>query len=163
METKELHAAKVLRGGRTARYMSYETSKVKLYTNDGALRYSFRMDSKGGGTTVVWLDIGPEDFAAILEAMIDADRQQAMATMSAELAEQTAAQPIHDERHVAEGRDSLLRLARKKYDDAPQGSDDAERFIWQSVTKLTKELEKPKVAGKTTSGSGTDAGIAQVH
>jgi len=64
---------------------------------------------------------------------------------------------------VAEGRDSLLRLARKKYDDAPQGSDDAERFIWQSVTKLTKELEKPKVAGKTTSGSGTDAGIAQVH
>lgn len=162
MVTKLEHA-KVYRGGVTAHSMRHETSKVTVAAKDGSLRFSFLMDSKGGGTTRVWLEVGPEDFPAVVQTMPEVDRQAAMAAMSTVLMEQIAEQPEHDARNTAEGRHAVVRAAQEKYVAAPAGSDDAERFIKQSVEKLVKDLEQAEDAAKTTSKTTGEAQVAQVH
>jgi len=164
MAKRKLKDTEVHRGGRTARYINFETRDVELSSEDKrALRLDFCMDSKGGGTTVVYVDIGPRDFVAFIETMVEVDRQAAIATMSAEMARQVAEQPVHDARTAAKARNAVRSAARQKYLDAPSENRDTELLISQRVKRLVDELDKSEEAVKNTSNSGVDAEVTQVH
>ena len=45
------------------------------------------MDSKGGGTTEVYVTVGSADFKAVADALVSADRDAALAVLSMCLAE----------------------------------------------------------------------------
>lgn len=97
---EKMKATKVYRGGKTQRTRRFETSDVGVdfkgrYKSDGGpfrerkvLTLDFPVSSKGGGTTMVHVSIGQEDFGVLLDAMARVDRIEAMAAMSAELAKQ---------------------------------------------------------------------------
>jgi hypothetical protein len=115
---------------------------VDLQSTSDSFQLNFAMDSKGGGTTIVRMDVGPTDFPQILQSMTAADRQAAMTAMSAELARQVDAQPAHDAKTRTDAREAVRRLAQEKYAAAPSGNDETERFIFQSVKKLLAEIEQ---------------------
>ena len=48
------------------------------------------MNSKGGGTTEVYVTVDPADFKAVVDSMLSADRDAALAALSACLAEELA-------------------------------------------------------------------------
>ena len=64
----QLNHSKVYRGGVTARSYSRENSQcsASVDARDGTLQIQFYLASKGGGTTQVLLQIGKEDFQAII-------------------------------------------------------------------------------------------------
>ena len=100
---EKMKATKVYRGGKTQRTLLLETSDVSMdfkrrYERDGeppkerkVLTLDFSISSKGGGITNVHVAIEKEDFGMILDTMVKADRIEAMATMSGELAKQLSA------------------------------------------------------------------------
>jgi hypothetical protein len=96
----ELNHTTVWRGGVTAKYWYGAINYVSI-SSASELRFRFTMPSKGGGDTNVEMQVGPEDFPTILEAMMLVDRQAAMEAMSIELSRQVSAQ--------RERRKSLLR------------------------------------------------------
>lgn len=102
------------------------------------------MDSKGGGVTNVHLNIGAEDFEALLATMVRADRQQAMNALATELARQVAQQPEYDAKTAAAGRDAVRQLAHDKFMAAPSDDDGTERFVATQVKKLIAEIEVPE-------------------
>ncbi len=82
-----LAEANVYRGGVTASHLNHETTRVRFGTyGNNKLGLRFKVASKGGGTTQVLLTIGPKDFSRILAAMIDTDRDSALADMTAAIA-----------------------------------------------------------------------------
>ena len=99
---EKMKATKVYRGGKTQPTRTFETSDVGVnfkssYKSAGVgeqfrerqvLTLDFPISSKGGGTTIVHVSIGQEDFRLLLDAMVRADRIEAIAAMSAELAKQ---------------------------------------------------------------------------
>lgn len=153
MSSTKLQATKVYRGGVTARDLKFETDDVELTNTDNALRASFRMKSKGGGSSDVYMEAEAADFPAFLKIMVRVDRQATMAAMSAELACQVAEQPTHDARFAQQARESVREAAWQKVMDAPTDHDDAEDFIWQRVKKLIDELneaEKAAIKGESS-------------
>jgi hypothetical protein len=98
-----LNGARVLRWGVTARYVAEcdspiqfgaETRETVDSVDDGPLGYlrlQTQIPSKGGGTTVVEIRLGTQTFPALLQAMMAANRQDAMEAMAAELLEQLKA------------------------------------------------------------------------
>lgn len=48
------------------------------------------MDSKGGGTVEVYVTVDPADFKVVVDAMVSADRDSALAALSMCPAEQLA-------------------------------------------------------------------------
>src|SRR5690606_1935110 len=138
---RSLDSTSLHRGGATARQLYRESGDVEIETWDDTVQLRFSMGSKGGGVTVVHLNIGSSDFAAMLETMVEADRQAAMSAMSAELARQVGKQPLHDVKTASEARTSVLNAAHDKYIEAPAGNDEAEGFIYKQVEKLISELE----------------------
>ena len=99
---EKMKATRVYRGGKTQPTRTLETTDVGVdfkgsYKSAGVgeqfrerqvLTLEFPISSKGGGTTIVHVSIGQEDFGLLLDAMVRKDRIEAMAAMSAELARQ---------------------------------------------------------------------------
>ena len=99
---ERMKATKVYRGGKTQPTRTLETNDVEVdfkgsYKSAGVgeqfrerqvLTLVFPISSKGGGTTIAHVAIGQQDFGLLLDAMVRADRIEAMAAMSAELAKQ---------------------------------------------------------------------------
>ncbi len=137
----KLNDAKIYRGGRTARTYRLETEQATLETGNNCIRLLFSMSSKGGGTTDVNAEIGVEGFPQIIEIMAKIDRQRTMSAMAGELAKQIEQQPDLDAKTATVGRESVRRAAQQKFDAAPYGDDDSERFVLQSVAKLITDFE----------------------
>ena len=155
---KNLKATEVYRGGQTARALYLETRQVTACRSKAAVQLDFSMDSKGGGVTRVHVNIGPDDFEALVATMVKADRQKAMDAMAAELARQVAEQPEHDARAAAAARDAIRRLAHEKYLNAPADDDETERFAETQIKKLIAEIEAPEAAkGKSSKVTGSKA------
>jgi hypothetical protein len=138
----KLAAAKVSRSGRTARTWNDETNKVELGTEEDSLELKFSLSSKGGGITDVKIAIGPEDFAALIAAMVSADRGRATREMAAKLASELAKQPDYDRVTARKARESVTKAARRAYEQAPEGRDHAERLTRDMVGQLVEQLNK---------------------
>jgi hypothetical protein len=145
MAARELVAASIWRGGLTASHKSLETRHVDIEA-DRRLTVSFCISSKGGGTTEIDLHIGSRDFATIISAMVEADRQSAMEAMSNELARQIGEQPSHDAALMAKGRHSLRRQAQRELHSLSNESKAAARFTLETVEALLERLEAQEKA-----------------
>jgi hypothetical protein len=128
------------RGGITSPYWYESHNQIDLSAAQ-ELRFSFSMSSKGGGYTQVQLEIRPEDFASILEAMSVVDHQAAMEAMSLELSRQIANQPHRDNSTKKAAANSMLELAQKKYNAANFDEDEREKTIVCGVEEIINELQ----------------------
>ena len=139
-----LKGTRVQRGGVTARRW-YETIPFVRLTAATELQISFSIDSKGGGQTQLQLEIGPEDFPTLVEAMSLVDRQAAMQAMAAELSRQIATQPERNQRLLRRTESKtgqrIVELARQKYQNKPVGEDERERIVLDGVSELLAELK----------------------
>jgi hypothetical protein len=151
---QKLSSAKLLRAGRTARSWNFESNDVKVGTVEAGIRLNFNLSSKGGGITQVQLEVGAQDFAALVFAMVSADRGAAMRVIADALAGEIAKQPEHDRMAVQRGRESVGEAADRAYRQAPTGKDHAERLTSDMVGQLIAELNK---ADETASGAETKA------
>ncbi len=147
MTAKSLQDTVISRCGKTARHTNEETRSVRLSMTAGVdepskMRLFFLISSKGGGKTEIYVDIGPQDFAHLLEAMVDAARLPTMSAMAALLAKQLGEQPKHDNATRARGRNDLVELAKDKYENAPSDDDAAPQLVYKEVSKLAKELRE---------------------
>lgn len=97
-----LRESKVFRGGATANRLSRESTDIRVsgfqtrFDEERALHLWLSLNSKGGGTTDVRIDVAPADFGKLLRQMSETDRQIAMAAMVAELSYQIGQQPDMD-------------------------------------------------------------------
>ena len=66
-----LSKARIFRGGVTASQLNYETSKCFFKSNpkDQSLDFEFEIASKGGGNTLIIMQIGLEDISLILDSI----------------------------------------------------------------------------------------------
>ncbi len=144
MEIK-LDDSKVYRGGVTAPSMSYETSQLAIGARPPSkVRVSFKMSSKGGGVSRVWVELGGQDFPAMLGKMLEADRHAAMQAMATAVLGAVSRQPSHDEAIANQAMEAVRAAAQDQYTAAPADNDHAERFILESVTALIKKIRDGK-------------------
>jgi hypothetical protein len=137
---KSLAAAKVSRAGRTARTWNHETNEVKLDGEKEALRLIFSLSSKGGGITDVQIVINPDDFGALVAAMVTADRARALREMTAAVAKEVSRQSEYDKANIRKGRASVSEAADRAFYDAPSGHDHAERLTKDMVEQIVEKL-----------------------
>ena len=144
MGRRDLIATSVHRGGRTARYSNFETCHVTIDSDHhyGHLAIQFSVKSKGGGTTDIDMSIGKYDFTAIVAAMVDVDREVAMAAISQELAKRVGEQPIHNAALIATGRSSMRSRAEREMHTALGENKATARFALETVNALIKRLEE---------------------
>jgi hypothetical protein len=119
----------VLRGGVTARYWDPGTDEVDLSSNPKSVSLRFRIDSKGGGETEIEVNIRPKDFAPLLRAMSDTNREATIHAVGEELARQIAEQPQRDKRLAQSIRQGLIDLAKEKLDGAPEDDKEAKTVL----------------------------------
>jgi hypothetical protein len=152
MAARELVAASIWRGGRTAPYKSLGTYHVNIEADVRLknLNIKFSIKSKGGGTTEIDLKMKPIDFATVIAAMVEVDRQSAMEAMSNELARQIGDQPSHDAALMAKGRHSLRRQAQRELQILSNESKAAARFTLETVEALLERLEVQEKAADNT-------------
>ena len=136
----KLESAKLYRAGRTARSWSHETDDVKVGTVKEAIRLNFNLNSKGGGITQVQLEVGAQDFAALVSVMLSADRGTATQVIAAALASEIAKQPEYDRQTIRRGRESVRQAAELAYTQAPTGKDHAEKLTSDMVDQLIAQL-----------------------
>jgi hypothetical protein len=94
----------VYRGGATSGYLNQNTQQRVLFSGDRpswqnperGLSMRYQMASKGGGVTVLEFKIGRKAFPRILREMINADRENTLKAMQAE---------IERQRNIAEKKD----------------------------------------------------------
>jgi len=69
----ELTETSVSRCGITARYFDIESTNVQAFTSDNSSRFHLQFDiaSKGGGRTLLQLNIGATDWARILPMLAE--------------------------------------------------------------------------------------------
>jgi len=146
MARLSLQDTTVLRCGATARRWNQETRDVSCEANGDKIELRFSM-SASGGTTDVLLQIGSRDFALIAKTMCMVDRQSAMISMAAELAREVAEQPNYDGGLMQRAQRAVIDLAHDKLLQAPQGEDDAQWLILNSVKKLVEELSPKQERG----------------
>ena len=150
----KLAAAKVYRSGRTARAWNHETNRVDLDTEKDSLNLKFSLSSKGGGITEVQIAIGPDDFSALVAAMVSVDRGRATREMAAIVASELAKQPDYDRVTARGARESVVEAASVAYEQAPEGRDHAERLTRDMVRQLVEQLNK---LDEAESGDESDA------
>lgn len=137
----KLDRSKVYRGGVTSPYRNLETNQVFAFPRQNSeLTISFNIASNGGGETNVKLKIDPKDFRNIVKAMCVVDRQEAMAAMSSELAEQVGQQPGIDDKTAKQAISKMCGEAAESWRKAPYGEDGTQKIVWDGVKKLASEL-----------------------
>lgn len=135
----------VKRGGLTARYWYQTISDVEIAAASD-LQLSFSISANGrGGTTVLQIQVTPEDFPTLIETMVLVDRQAAMEAMATEMSRQIATQPKRDQQTFIDGKKEAASLIQQKASDAyqskPYGEDGKERLISVGVRKIISELK----------------------
>jgi len=143
----ELKNTRVYRGGQTARNMNFETGEVSLHA-PSLIYFKFTMDSKGGGKTEVRVEIEPDDFPALVAAMMKADRECSMQTMAKALYSEIDKQAVLDQEKIQIGRESVVKAAEQALETAPADRNHAERLAKDMVRQLVDSLnsEEDKAA-----------------
>lgn len=141
-----LKQAKVYRGGTSSPYRRHETSQVYLTRFGEACRLSFTISSKGGGTTEIYVDIGPDDFREVATMMTLADRLSGTNALSAVLAEALAKQRDIEENIRKRAHQEVVEFAENKYDDAPFDDNSLEELVKIRVQRLVSEMHEPPPA-----------------
>jgi hypothetical protein len=136
----KLSSSKVYRAGRTARSWNYETDSVSVGTAKSAARLNFNLSSKGGGITEVQLEIGAQDFPAVIRTMLFANRTTTMQAIAAALATELANQSEQDRLIKRRARESVVEAADLAFSQAPAGKDHAERLTRDVVSQLVAQL-----------------------
>jgi hypothetical protein len=144
MWREPLQDAVVLRRGITARQWTEETRNIKCGKNGKKAELYCEISSKGGGWTAVSIQIGSQDFSALIQSMCEADRHSAMMTLVTELTREITKQPERDAVLVQETQESITELARCKYMEAPHENDHVEHLVYKGVEKLVEELSPRK-------------------
>lgn len=158
-EVTSLKDTTVYRGGSTAQHIPYETNKVNFHpqrsynhedrSNTGVLRFAFNISAAGGGETSLMVDVGEQDFSALLSAMIQLAPEGLLPQMANAFAQHMADLPKREAALVKKGREEVLNKARQNYVDAPFGNNEVEEFVHTRVEKLVRGLEpKPAVPAK---------------
>jgi hypothetical protein len=124
---------------------------VELVKVEQSISFTFCLSSKGGGVTEVKVEIGPDDFAAIISVMINADRGRAMRDIASALATELANQPDYDKTITRQARESVAKAALHAYQEAPSGRDHAERLVSDVVRQLVETLNNADEATEVTS------------
>jgi hypothetical protein len=132
-----LSASEVHRAGYTARYRTRETNDIEVRHAGGCLQFYFLMDSKGGGTTRVYINISSKDFGLVIKEMTAADRYAAMSAITAVLAKQVDEQPVEDKKLIAIGMEKVRRQAELNYLKSSNSEADA---IFRSISDLINSL-----------------------
>jgi hypothetical protein len=137
----ELKQTKIYRCGITAPVFNPETNdcSFKINIRERTLDFRFNLASKGGGTTVVLLQLGLDDFKRILENVADVMPENVAGTLSdcAALASKKileqlakALQAQNDEKvalsSAVEQLEAVEEFVSKKWCEAPPGQDQTE-------------------------------------
>lgn len=135
----------VKRGGLTARRWYQTIGDVEI-TAASDLQLSFSISANGrSGTTMLQVEVAPEDFPTVIEKMILVDRQAAMQAMATEMSRQIATQPKRDQQTFIEGKEEaasqIQERASKAYNAKPSGEDEEERLINNGVRQIISELK----------------------
>jgi hypothetical protein len=136
----QLKRTTVKRGGVTSSRWYETIHSVSLGSRDG-VQLRFNMSSKGGGYTDLLVEIGPDDFPTLLEAMSLVDRQAAMQAMSLELSRQVRTQPDRNNELRKQTAESIRHLAERKFIRTPSGQDERERTVRDGVSEIVSELK----------------------
>jgi len=136
----KLVSAEVKRSGATSKYISFETNSVDLEGRPGGLKIRFDIKSKGGGTTELYVSIGPRDFPTVIKAMVDADRSAAMIEMSKELANQVQDQKKFDKIIENNAYKKIADVSRDKFNASKGDAEDIEYIVFQRVKKISQDL-----------------------
>ncbi len=136
----KLVSAEVKRSGATSNYISFETNNVELEGRPGGLKIRFDIKSKGGGTTELYISIGPRDFPTIIRALADADRSTAMIEMSKELAKQIEDQKKFDVKVEKNAYKKITDISRDRFNSAKGDAEDIEYLVFQRVKKISQDL-----------------------
>lgn len=148
MKKQQLKSAMVFRGGRTANSKTFETNEVNVRNENEKMSFRFSLASKGGGITDVTLSVGPDDFAAIIASMMNADRARTLREATAIVAAEVARQSEIDEEIASEARHAVLEAAGQAFRAAPADRNHAERLTRDMVEKLVEKLDGEK-SGRT--------------
>lgn len=138
---KQLANARVFRGGKTSNYLQDEHTTVSIGTNGEAFRMRFEMKSKGGGVTLVFVDVGSPDFGQVLSAMADADRSATMGAASKEVAHLIEQQPEIEAEIRSSALDELEQHAFSRIWNSPAEAKDLNVLIHNQIKKLKDEIE----------------------
>ncbi|MCA0049777.1 hypothetical protein LB577_22975 [Mesorhizobium sp. B283B1A] len=140
----KLSDAEVKRSGATSKYVNHETNNVDVEGRAGALKLRFNIKSKGGGTTELYVSIGPKDFDTIASALSMANRSAATLSMAKELSKQISLQSSYDTKIRKAAFEEFTNQARKKYEAAASDTEDLDYLVLQKVKKISAELTDGK-------------------
>ena len=148
---RSLKFTAIRRGGQTSRYTDFETNSIKIATTEAfkSISAQFSIRSKGGGITVIDITIQSGDFHAIIESMIEADRQSTLSAICVELTKQIGEQPIRDAALITEGRRSLRRKAQAELRAAPAEGRAAAQLALETVDALIHQMEREEQPTET--------------
>ncbi|WP_200156988.1 hypothetical protein [Allochromatium vinosum] len=151
-----LSSTKIYRGGKTANHLNFESKKCSFHVNpkDKSLDLRFELKSKGGGTTEVLLEIGEDDFPALLKAIAQ-KMPETVGILSecAAIANNKVVALLKNARSVqadekSRARDLMERLEdveefiSDKYNEAPAGKDEREAKILDQIDEVVRLLRE---------------------
>ena len=149
-----LKHTEVYRGGMTAQHLTIETSECSFHANASgrAMDLSFKLASKGGGTTSVLLRIGIDDLPQILEAIATA-MPESVGVLSdcAALANKKNLEQLTEARRVQTDAKAMAEalvaklvvveeFVSQKYNDAPAGEDEREATVQSQLDEVVSSL-----------------------
>jgi len=110
---------------------------------------TFTLSSKGGGTIQVQFQFGARSYEAILQAMIQNDRNVAIATMSKLVAQELASEDARDAKAAHAGRSQILKVAEERQRNADGTEEAIASIVCDKVREIIQTIEageqpKPK-------------------
>lgn len=136
-----LASAEVLRCGETARYMRHENRSVQLWY-DEAINLDFSILSKGGGTTEVRVRFGQKDFEAIINAMLNTDRNSTMIAMTRALLDEIEEQPDRDAAIAKSARNEIVEKAYNAWMESSGQQEKVAEIIHDGVKELVDDMNE---------------------
>lgn len=150
----QLKNSKIYRGSVTASYLTLETKRCSFNANnrDKALDLRFKIASKGGGTTSVFLQIGKEDFSDILETIAGAmPETAAVFSRCASMANEKNIKLLAEARKVKgdekaradkiiEDLEAVEEFVSEKHYEAPPGEDEREAAVKDKLDEVISSL-----------------------
>jgi len=145
----------VYRGGASASQLPTEATSVELVplqkpdhckrVNVGVVRLSFSIAASGGGRTVLFVDVGDQDFPAMVAAMAALSPGLALPAMAAAVAEHMAKLPEREALIRKQARREVLYRATAAFQRAPEDNNEVEKLVAKRVGKFVEELEPKPV------------------
>lgn len=150
----QLKNTKIYRGGKTANSLNLESQQCSFHANPKrqSLDLRFELKSKGGGITEVLIQIGKDDFPALLEAIArKMPENVGVLSNCAAIANQRVLDLLLEARRVqadeqARAQSLLEKLAdveefiTDKYNDAPVGEDERESAVMDQLAEVVEIL-----------------------